>query len=477
MGELIVGAALKTARIPELSSQTEDVPLSLEDLIPVYIKSEDKTKKVPLQKISDLITLDPGDGAHAPVVYGGELIYKVPLSAAGTNTASIPSIAGKDFTLERGGNPLDPLLPDNSNADTAEYEVLDAGGFRLLQPGDILGLGERFLLKIWSLMGGPGTPGTTGSSGFITGKKVISTNTTLDPASDMNKLIMIRADTASIAVTIPAVEDIPLNSFIPIETNINNSKPATVTTTGGQFIYFRNTSKTSVFMHPGEVLWLFRDDDGLYVINDFYLCYKDLGRPLPSYKADLNELVCKGQVLIRADYPRLWEYVSSMGSSLVSETTWQTANVYRQGNTYTTTPPVGSYITIARPYRGCFSTGDGSTTFRLPDLMNLGVRGVKAETGSDDERFHNKPGGYQDHLQQQHYHTDGHETTGSGGTFRKGVAHLIEVAAGSGAGNTTQNQISSSGGVISVSDDPDDGANYGVENRMENFGTLWVIKY
>jgi hypothetical protein len=30
--------------------------------------------------------------------------------------------------------------------------------------------------------------------------------------------------------------------------------------------------------------------------------------------------------------------------------------------------------------------------------MNLGLRGVKSQTGSDDERYYNKPGGFQENA-------------------------------------------------------------------------------
>ncbi len=451
--------SLLTARIPELSPLTVDLPLSLADLIPIWVASENKTKKVSLQALNTFFNTGGGGGSHAPVVYLGELIYEVPLAADGTQIAYIPELAGKDFTLERSGIPLKPLLPDGSNAATAEYDVLDAGGFQLLQTGDVLHLNERFKLSIYSLIGSTST-GTSGTSSFIKGKKTVIANETLDPVTDMNKIIQIRGGSNSITLTIPNVGDIPVNSFIPIETTINNTKPSNITTTGGQFIYLNNESKNTLHMMPGESMWLFRDTDGLYVINDFSSIYRNIGGPTSAYKVGLNQLICKGQTVNRIDQPRLWEYVQTLGSSLVSDTLWNTANVYRQGNTYYTSPPVGTYSTISRPYRGCFSTGDGSTTFRLPDLMNMSLRGVKSETGSDNERYINKPGGYQDGVNKKFW----------SGDLDKPVILQVD-GSNTEIGTDTVGPTSPN---IRVAVDIDKNA-FGVEVRMENTGVLWVM--
>jgi microcystin-dependent protein len=71
-------------------------------------------------------------------------------------------------------------------------------------------------------------------------------------------------------------------------------------------------------------------------------------------------LKLNGAVLNRADYPALWAYAQASGA-LVSEASW-TANNW-----------------------GCFSTGNGATTFRLPELRGEFLRcwddGRGADTG------------------------------------------------------------------------------------------------
>jgi hypothetical protein len=451
MGLLVAGSSLQTARIPELSPVPVDIPLTLADEIPYYSYTDNKTRRTTFQKLSDLLEFGAGGGAHAPVVYGGELIYEVPQDVADeTQVVSIPSLAGKDFTLERGGLPLIPLLPDESNADVAEYDILDAGGFQLLKDLDYLHGLERFKLNIFSLIGAQPSTSSPGSSSFIKGKKLVTTNVTLDPVNDVNKVIQIRADTAAVTVTLPPVEDIAENSFFPIETLITNTKPAKIIGTGGQFFYLNNSSKTELYMHPGEILWLFRDDDGLYVINDFNRHYEDLGDPQSSYKVKAKRLLCKGQSLNRVDYPRLWEFIQTLGTSLISETDWNITAVYRQGNTYTTVPPGGAYETIPFPNRGCFSMGDGSTSFRMPDLMNMALRSVKSEAGTDTERYANKPGNYQPNFIGQYIDTrgDGQGDVITPDTYQAGPFRFKTRA-----------------------------INPGRETVMDNVGIFWTMKY
>jgi len=446
MGTLIAGMSIETARIPELSPLTVDLPLELADQVPIYIASENLTKKVPLSLLNTFFNTGGGSGSHAPVSYGGEMIYVVPNAAADTDTAYIPSLAGKDFTLERGGFPLIALLDDNSNVDIAEYEILDAGGFKLLQAGDVLNENERFKLSIFALIGSGTSGPSTVAGSFIGGKKLVTTNTTLDPVLDMNKIIQVRSDATAITITIPNVDDIPVNALIPIETSINNTKPTAITTTGGQYIYFNNVSRNTIHMHPGEVCWLFRDDDGLYIINDFYKHYRGLCQPVASYEVGFDEVLCKGQLVNRADYPRIWEKVANLGFSLVSEATWATASVTVAGRT------------VAFPYRGCFTPGDGSTTFRLPDLMGQSLRGLVSESGSDTERHLNKPGGYQRHEFAAHQHDLGHYTNDSDGGSQQNTFYL-----------NNDNGPTPQSGHLTV-------AAGGAETRMDNIGVYWVMK-
>lgn len=424
---------LVTVRIPELPPQGS---LTLDDKIPVWIAADNKTRNASLTDLRTLI-ITGGGASYAPVYLGGSVIYQVPADAAGGTIASIPTLAGKDFLLRREGRPLIP---------GTEYEILFAGGFKLKLPGDVLFENERFELDVFSLQGGAPAPiPSSGGGSFITGIVPVTTNLTMNVTDHIGKLLQVRAASNIITITLPDIgdEDLPDNTIIPIETMINNSFQCRITTQAGQYIYMRNTGVTNLYMGIGESLWLFKGADGWYVINDFAQVYERVGKIEASYKISINEVLADGSLLSRTAYPRLFEYALTLGSSIVSEATWQTATGTVAGRT------------VTNPYRGCFSLGDGSTTFRVPNLMNVALRGIKSMSGSDTERLLNKAGGFQRHEFESHDHgfRRGESFTGSGGVGT-GIT-------GRGSNNQEDVQVSSTGGA---------------ETRMDNVGILWTIK-
>lgn len=438
-------AELQTVRIPELVPQSE---LSLEDLIPVFVSAENRTRQSTLAALYNLMNTG-GGGSYEPVYLGGSIIYDVPADIEdGINTVSIPSLAGKNFRLRRSGKIMKP---------GTEYEILGAGGFKLKRLNDFLFPTERFELDIFDLQaGGNSGSGTGGGSSLITGVVPITTNMPLTVADHLNKLLQVRAGNPATAITITLFDlenpELPDNTIIPIETSINNSKQCRITTQGGQYIYMRNRNYTSLYVAPGEVLWLFKGEDGWYVINDFYQNYNRLGIPEATYLVGPNQLVCDGSLKQRAQYPRLWEAVQQFGGGVVSDATWLTASVTHAGRT------------VPKPYRGCFSTGDGSTTFRVPDLRNTAIRGLKTIGGSDPERYYNNQGGFQLNEYASHYHEGIEGDTASHGGASSALSGifqwLVNTFSGAGHGSVSNSKTGSSGGA---------------ETRMDNIGLIYVI--
>lgn len=70
----------------------------------------------------------------------------------------------------------------------------------------------------------------------------------------------------------------------------------------------------------------------------------------------LPRLPVDGQLLNRADHPELWTFVSSGGYPVITEADWQSTPLSR----------------------GSFSSGNGSTTFRMPDLNGKQVGSIGA---------------------------------------------------------------------------------------------------
>lgn len=447
---------LVTVRIPELVGHPG--PLSLDDKLPIWHAALNKTRQTSLNEIRDLI-LTGGAGAVLPVVQAGDTIIHIVTAAEdGSNIVSIPALAGKTFKLRKSGQPLLPQT-GTTPGPTDEYACLNAGGFELLQPGDKVLEGERYELEVFALQGGNIPGPTTGGGSLVTGQLIVTTNLTMIPADHLNKLISIRADNAIITLTLPDIADVPDNTIVPIETTILNNWQARITTQNGQYIYMLNTNYTSLYMGKSESLWLYRGNDGWYVINDFANNYQQVGKIQASYKIGLNEIYADGSLLSRAAHPRLWQEVQTFGASLVSEAIWQTGSVLVQGRT------------VFNPYRGCFSTGDGSTSFRVPLLRDMSLRGKKDNTTTDPERHYNHPGGYQRHEFQSHQHHTG--------PWNKASGRGNEVGGNTPSG-IDDNNLSTEYRVGAMTEgewtDATLIAQGGNETRMDNIAVLWTIK-
>ncbi|MDN7933676.1 phage tail protein [Burkholderia metallica] len=90
-------------------------------------------------------------------------------------------------------------------------------------------------------------------------------------------------------------------------------------------------------------------------------------------------LMLNGVELIRTDYPALWAYAKESGA-IVADADW------------------------GRGWHGCFSHGDGATSFRIPDLRGEFLRVGDHARGADRDRG---IGTWQDSTNRAHAHTGG----------------------------------------------------------------------
>lgn len=133
----------------------------------------------------------------------------------------------------------------------------------------------------------------------------------------------------------------------------------------------------------------------------------------------LPRLPVDGQLLNRADYPELWTFVSSGGYPMITEADWQSTPLSR----------------------GSFSSGNGSTTFRMPDLNGKQVGSIGAVGLRGDGAFSaGEAGKLQESQNLEHGHsatteqTGAHTHTVSGTTNTAGShSHSYPLGASTGA--------------------------------------------
>lgn len=106
----------------------------------------------------------------------------------------------------------------------------------------------------------------------------------------------------------------------------------------------------------------------------------------------LPRLPVDGQLLNRADHPELWTFVSSGGYPMITEADWQSTPLSR----------------------GSFSSGNGSTTFRMPDLNGKQTGSIGAVGLRGDGAFSaGEAGKLQDSQNLEHSHSATAEQTGA----------------------------------------------------------------
>lgn len=407
MATLTLGATVETARINELPLFSSFGPLTTADYFAMWLAAFDKTVKIDAQSMYDFMQ-GVGAGTFAPVIIGDKFIYEVPNAAYGGVDAPIPELAGQNFFLQNeNGFPYK----------TDEFQILNSGGFKLLRPGEVLVEGARYTLTLYSLQGGSTTT-TNPILPLLVGAVSVNTNITYDVVNHVNKLIQLRGGSTQLQFTLPLIDDIPDNTIIIIEAMINNTVEHKIQTQGGQYIYINNASKDAVYMRAGEVLWLYRGEDGYYVINqDFAKMYLEIAaNPVPGFKIAIDELQCNGQLILKTAYRRVHESVQTFGGSFVSRATYD-----------------GDPTT----YKAYWVDWD-TDNLRTPDLGDLFIRGIDSGT----------PGRFQDQDLLAHSHPI--STTNSSASFNSGADPIRGSVAGSvntrgAAGNS--NTIGLTGGT------------------------------
>lgn len=251
--------------------------------------------------------------------------------------------------------------------------------------------------------------------------KDVGTSGTTLAAHDVNKVMKINvAGWTELPVTL-AVEGLTC-AFINNNVGAHELRPQGAETIRDN----RGNALDELVLHKGEWVLLTRDGGNWRIFSASDSIFQT-GEIIQGFAEPQGSLLMDGSLVSRSDYPRLWAWVQANLSTL-TDAAWNSGV----------------------SFHGSFSTGDGSTTFRLPNLTGAFLRGADSAGHLDPDN--RSAGSYQGDELKAHTH-DYQEATA---TVQAGDA-IQDVW----QGNTTQ-QTGSTGGS---------------ETRPKNFAVGFYIKF
>ena len=278
--------------------------------------------------------------------------------STGANSYTDNTLTGWEYSIERRG--IGTLI--------AGIDVsIQSNGFTLLASGDVIGAGELFILHFQPQITTVQPLNVITGGQMFGGGEVLTVDTTL-AASDMGKVINLAAATAVV-----------LNITLPASSSVSNYKMTVVNSEGGshtvaniipagsdQIEAFNDTwSNSDPFaVCQGESFWIYYDGTAWRIIN----AVGNWGKVGEIFFSDslfqLNCLQLNGGLgtLLRSKYPRLIRFIlQKLDSSLI---------VVDGSGGWSKFLTSGDLSDSLYPNMGKYSSGDGSTTFRLPQFHN-----------------------------------------------------------------------------------------------------------
>jgi hypothetical protein len=146
-----------------------------------------------------------------------------------------------------------------------------------------------------------------------------------------------------------------------------------------------NDGSPGIYMHDAEKLILVAAGDH-WLVEDAKGNFDNYGESFGDRKQRHNTIIGNGTVYFRADIPRVTLYGLSLGPGVVDDGTWLSN---------------GDPVPV---YRGCYSSGNGSTTIRVPDERGLSDKYLDLGRGIDTSRLYPFAGGFEDEQNPPHDH-------------------------------------------------------------------------
>jgi hypothetical protein len=276
-----------------------------------------------------------------------------------------------------------------------------------------------------------------GFAGFVN----VSSSITIG-LSYLRKLITINAS-SNIILTLDAA-----GAFLPGQALhfkcINAGVKCVSIVAGGSDVILDGNTIRKIWLYNGESVTLVAGTGG-WMVMDLVGNHDNVGNDALVRKLPRNSIIANGNVpessgtlLSRADYARLWDAVSD---TAISDATWLSDTVN---------------------YRSYFSAGNGTTTFRLPDMRSMFLRGLDLGRGLAFTRIGSDAGAYEADSIKAHGHAI--RTTNTDPSLNPNADPIRGTI--NGSVNTSG---AAGGGTIASAG--------GAENLVKNIGLIPIIYF
>lgn len=335
-------------------------------------------------------------------------------------TAYSGKVVNEDYRVVQRG--FGPIRSD-------EVEDVPPFGFRLLGGLTFNQDDTYFLQFIPKLLTAPASP--------VSGKqyrdiKTITASLTLD-STYLDCVVDINAASNKITATLDYLTNVPDNSVFEFIQQRGNQINAVVKAQTGEVIVHNGAEVNQIILRKREKAKLVKKGAKWYVVSGAD-SFGVIGKVFAGYKQGDDEVILQGQEVNRDEYPAVWAFVQtlSLGNGVANESDW---------------------IADTTTRRSMFSLGDGSTTFRFPDLRGVDIRFLDQGRGLDLIRIaaslDNVVGSYQADQVKSHDHDTPFRRDNNVVSFGTGNGVAVSLPAGSaltlktgltgGAENTTKN--------------------------------------
>ena len=274
-------------------------------------------------------------------------------------------------------------------------------------------------------------------------KLVITANATITTA-DIGKVIVVIASD-NLTLTIDLQRNFDPFSVIKIRVICVPNKCVKIIPSAGEQIDFGASQENELYLLDGEFLNLVTNstlagsvETGRFILDGCSDALFNVGEEIKSKAVLHNTHKQAGDEVLRADFARIWKWVQANcvdGQSLVTDAVWLgTQSVTLDGITAAVTP-----------YKGCWSKGDGSTTFRFPDDRGMFERILDDGRGIDAGRLWNYPGGFEMDRVKTHNHgfklftSSGGATTAPAAATGNTITNVQDVELAGGPENIVKN--------------------------------------